>query len=281
MVSDKIKSYAKLNLALNVTGKNSSLHKIETIVVFVSLHDEIFIEKINSNKHKILFTGKFSRKIGKKNTVSKLLNILDKKKLLNNKKFKVRIKKKIPSKAGLGGGSMNASNILSYFLKKNIVKISKKEVIKISKLIGSDVILGLNSTNSILSRNNKVKRFNNCKKFYSLIVKPHFGCSTREIYSKVKKFNKPKFDNPNPKMFNLDYLKKVENSLEPIALSKYSKLRRIKSFLENLSKPSFVRMTGSGSALVAYFQSKHKCENAKKMFNKKYKNYWCILSKTI
>ena len=95
MGADKIKSYAKLNLALNVTGKNSSLHKIETIIVFVSLHDEILIEKINSNKHKIAFTGKFSRNIGKNNTVSKLLNILDEKKLLNNKKFKVRIKKKI------------------------------------------------------------------------------------------------------------------------------------------------------------------------------------------
>ena len=176
---------------------------------------------------------------------------------------------------------MNASNILNYFLKKNIIKISKKEVIEISKLVGSDVILGLNPTNSILNRNNKVTRFNNCKKFYSLIVKPHFGCSTREIYSQVKKFSKPKFNNPNPKMFNLDYLKKVENSLEPIALSKYGKLRRIKSFLENLSKSSFVRMTGSGSALVAYFQSKERCKIAKKQFNKKYKNYWCIASKTI
>jgi len=127
MGADKIKSYAKLNLALNVTGKNSSLHKIETIIVFVSLHDEILIEKINSNKHKISFTGKFSRNIGKNNTVSKLLNILDEKKLLNNKKFKVRIKKKIPSKAGLGGGSMNASNILNYFLKKILLKLAKKK----------------------------------------------------------------------------------------------------------------------------------------------------------
>ena len=118
MRSSKIKSHAKLNLALNITGKNSSLHKIETIIVFVSLHDEIFIEKINSNKHKVSFIGKFSRNIGKNNTVSKLLDILDKKKLLNNKKFKVVIKKKIPHKAGLGGGSMNASNILNYFLKK-------------------------------------------------------------------------------------------------------------------------------------------------------------------
>ena len=281
MRSDKIKSHAKLNLALNITGKNSSLHKIETIVAFVSLHDEILIEKINSNKHKISFTGKFSRNISKNNTVSKLLNILDEKKLLNNKKFKVRIKKKIPSKAGLGGGSMNASNILNYFLKKDIIKISKKEVIKISKLVGSDVLLGLNPTSSILSGNNEIKRFYNCKKFYSLIVKPQFGCSTREIYSKVKKFNKPKFNNPNLKMFNFNYLKKMNNSLETIAFSKHVKLRKIKLFLEDLSIPNFVRMTGSGSAIVAYFQSKEGCDKAKKLFSKKYKNYWCISSKTI
>ena len=82
-------------------------------------------------------------------------------------------------------------------------------------------------------------------------------------------------------MFNLDYLKKMNNSLEPIAFSKYPKLRALKSFLENLSKPAFVRMTGSGSAMVAYFNSKHRCENAKKQFKRKYKNYWCISSKTI
>ncbi len=82
-------------------------------------------------------------------------------------------------------------------------------------------------------------------------------------------------------MFDFDYLKKKNNSLEQIALSKYPKLRSIKSYLENLPNSVFVRMTGSGSALVAYFQSKKRCLNAKKLFNKKYKNYWCIASKTI
>ena len=48
MTQIKIKSYAKLNLALNIVGKTSSLHKIESIVAFVSLHDEIFIKKIKS-----------------------------------------------------------------------------------------------------------------------------------------------------------------------------------------------------------------------------------------
>ncbi len=143
MIQSKIKSHAKLNLALNITGKTSYLHKIETVVVFVSLHDEILINEIKSKEHNILFTGKFSQNIGNNNTISKLLKILDNKKLLKNKKFKIKISKHIPHKAGLGGGSMNAASILKYFVKKKIIKVSKKEILTISNLVGSDVILGL------------------------------------------------------------------------------------------------------------------------------------------
>ena len=277
----KIKSHAKLNLALNITGKTSYLHKIESIIAFVDLHDVILIKRLKSNKHNISFIGKFSQNITKKNTVFKLLKILEKRKILKNIKFQIKINKQIPNKAGLGGGSMNAANILRYFIKKKIIKIKKKEINEISKLIGSDVILGLNSTNSILTSKNEIKRFTNFKKIYTLIVKPNFGCSTKDIYSKVRKFEKPKLNRPNKNMFNFDYLKKMNNSLELIVLSKYPKLKKIKLYLENSLKPVFVRMTGSGSTLVAYFQSKERCERAKKNFNKKYKNYWCIASKTI
>ena len=103
----------------------------------------------------------------------------------------------------------------------------------------------------------------------------------KKFTQKVKKFEKPKFNQPSIKMFNFDYLKKLNNSLEKVAFAKYRKLKTVKIFLENLSKPVFVRMTGSGSALVAYFKSKEKCDIAKKMFINKYKNYWCISSKTI
>ena len=281
MPFSKIKSYAKINLALNIVGKKSSLHKIESIVAFVNLHDDIFIKKIQSKKHKISFIGRFSKNISKKNTISKLLNILEANKILKDKKFQIKINKRIPNKAGLGGGSMNAANILKFFLKKKIIKITKKRVEKISRLIGSDVILGFNSTNTILTSKDKIKQFPNCRKIHTLIIKPNFGCSTKEVYSKVKKFNKPKLNQPNKKMFNFDFLEKMNNSLEPIVFGKYYKLRNIKLFLENFSKPAFVRMTGSGSALVAYFISKERCDKAKSQFNKTYKNYWCIASKTI
>ena len=114
----KVKSYAKINLALNITGKINKLHKIESLVAFINLHDVIFIKKIKSKNHNIIFDGKFSKNINSNNTVSKLLKILGKKKLLDQKFF-IRIIKNIPQKAGLGGGSMNAANILKYLSKKN------------------------------------------------------------------------------------------------------------------------------------------------------------------
>ena len=277
----KIKSYAKINLALNVVGRTTSLHKIESITAFVDLHDVIMIKRIKSKNHEISFSGKFSKNITKKNTISNLLEILEKKKLLNDKKFKIKIDKRIPNKAGLGGGSMNAASILRYFIKNEIVKTNKKTINRISKLVGSDVILGLYFTNSILDSSNKIKYFNKCKKFHILIVKPNFGCSTEEIYSKLKRFDKPIIKKPLKSMFDLDFLKNKNNSLEQVVFSKHPRLKSTKLYLESLSKSVFVRMTGSGSALIAYFHSKGRCLNAKKMFNKKYKNYWCIASKTI
>ena len=276
----KVKSYAKINLALNITGKINKLHKIESLVDFINLHDVIFIKKIKSKNHNIIFDGKFSKNINSNNTVSKLLKILGKKKLLDQKFF-IRIIKNIPQKAGLGGGSMNAANILKYFSKKKIIKVNKKQLIEISSYIGSDVILGLDSTNTILTSNNKIKRYKNCKKLYTLIVKPNFGCSTKDIYSRVKKFDKIKFRNPSKKMFDCVFLKKMNNSLEKIVLNRYLTLKRIKSYLINLENPVFVRMTGSGSALVSYYYSKKQCDKAQKQFNKDYKKYWCISSKTI
>jgi 4-diphosphocytidyl-2-C-methyl-D-erythritol kinase len=277
----KVKSYAKINLVLNVTGKLTKLHKIESIVKFIRLHDLITIKEIYSKKHKIFFSGIFSKKIKNDNTVNKLFDILDKQKLLNNKKFQIKIKKNIPQEAGLGGGSMNAASILNFLLKKKFIKLNQKKILKIANSIGSDVILGVKPTSTILSSKNLIKKFSRSPKFYTLLVCPNFGCSTKKIYSGVKKFTKPIFDNPKKNMLSLKFLLKQENALEKIAFLKYPKLKKLKFFLESLKKPLFVRMTGSGSVIVVYYQKKQDCELAKVQIKRKFKNYWCNISKTI
>ena len=282
MKFEKIKSHAKINLSLNILGKKKSkLHNLETLVGFLDLHDEIFIRKINVKNHIIRFTGNFSYKIPKKNTISNLLKILDEMKKLKNQKYLISIKKNIPKEAGLGGGSMNASSLINYLVKRNKLQLTIKETQNLCSKIGSDVILGIDQKNLVLAYKNKIKKIKKNLKISTLLIKPNFGCSTKKIYSKVRAYSKPQFSKIKSKDINFNSLSKMKNDLEPISLKMYPRLAKLKEFFLNIDKNSYVRMTGSGSTIVGYFMSKKAALNAKKLLKKKYKNYWCNLSKTI
>ena len=117
----KLRSWAKINLSLNVIKRlPNNYHNIESLITFVQSFDEIKIKIIDKAKHKISFSGKFSKGIGKNNTIIELLNLLEKNKLIKNKKFEIKVTKNIPQKSGMGGGSMNAACILKYLMKKKL-----------------------------------------------------------------------------------------------------------------------------------------------------------------
>ncbi len=282
MKFEKIKSHAKINLSLNVLGKkNSKLHNLETIVGFLDLHDDIYIKKTNKKNHIIKFTGNFSNKIPKKNTISNLLKVLDKAKKLKNQKYLISIKKNIPQEAGLGGGSMNAASLINYLIKKNIISLKMKEKQNLCSKIGSDVILGTDQKNLVLAYKNKIKKIKKNLKIFTLLIKPNFGCSTKNIYAQVRNYSKPQFSKIKSKNIKFNSLSKMKNDLELISLNMYPRLRKLRDFFLSIDKNSHVRMTGSGSTIVGYFMSKKAALNAKKLLKKKYKNYWCNLSKTI
>ena len=126
---------------------------------------------------------------------------MEKKKIIN-KKFEINIKKNIPQKSGMGGGSMNAASILSYFMKKRILNISNKKAKDLAYKVGSDVVLGLEKKNSILFKNKKIGRLNKKIDFHVLIVMANVGCSTRYIFSKVRKYSKSLYFNTNKRFFD-------------------------------------------------------------------------------
>ena len=270
------KSHAKINLNLNVVGKTKNLHKLQSIVSLISLYDEISLRQIDSRKHKILFKGKFSKKITSRNTIYKTLSILDKKKLLK-KKFFVIVKKNIPVKSGMGGGSMNAATLINIFMKNKIIKINKKKLQNINDSIGQDVKLGFFKNIMYLDGNNSVKILNKKTKYFLLLFMPKHGCSTKYIFSKVKKYSKP-LKNIKNKFNNLGSLK---NDLQDIVIKKYPELKKPIEFLENQPGINFVKMTGSGSCFVAYSKSRNSIINSFKKFRKNYPKYWSVLSKTI
>ncbi len=279
---EKIKSHAKVNLSLNVLGKQKSkLHDLETLVAFVDLHDQILIKRTNNKNHIVKFSGRFSNKIPKVNTVSNLLNILDKKKKLKNYKYSILIKKNIPQKAGLGGGSMNASSLINYFEKKNKINLTLREKYNLCSKIGSDVILGTDQKNLIISYKKKTKKIKKNLKIFVLMVKPNFGCSTKVIFNRVRHYSKPQLSKIRSKNIDFNLMSKLKNDLEIISTKKYPRLRKLRDYFLNIDKNSYVRMSGSGSTIVGYFKSKKAALNAKKLLRKNYKNYWCNLSKTI
>ena len=210
-----------------------------------------------------------------------MLNILDKKKKLKNYKYSILIKKNIPQEAGLGGGSMNAASLINYFEKKNKINLTLKERYDLCSKIGSDVILGIDQKNLIISYKKKTTKIKKNLKIFTLMVKPNFGCSTKSIFNRVRHYSKPQLSKIRSKNIDFNLMSKLKNDLEIISTKKYPRLQKLRDYFLNIDKNSYVRMTGSGSTIVGYFKSKKAALNAKKLLRKNYKNYWCNLSKTI
>ena len=77
----KINSWAKINLSLNIISRlSSNHHKIESLITFIRVFDQISIKISKEKRHKIYFYGKFSKGIPKKNTITDLFYLLEKKK---------------------------------------------------------------------------------------------------------------------------------------------------------------------------------------------------------
>ena len=149
----KIKSYCKINLYLKVTKRlNNGYHNIMSLITFCNLHDVISISKIGPSRDKISFSGRFKKGINKKsNTVTKILDLLRKTKLLKNKFFKINICKNIPHGSGLGGASSNAADLLNYFNSKMRLKLGENKIKKLANQIGFDVPINLEKKNTFLN----------------------------------------------------------------------------------------------------------------------------------
>ena len=283
----EIKSYCKINLNLKVIKKlDNGYHNIMSLITFCGFYDLISVYKIKSLKDKITFSGKFKSGISsKKNTVTKLLSLLRKSKLISNQSFKINIKKNIPHGSGLGGGSSNAANLLNFFNSNMGLKLSKKTKEKLAMKVGFDVPINLEKKNTLLTgRKNEIVRLSQKFKLNILIVYPNLICSTKKIYKKNKVKNKLKsqfsLNNKNKKKFIM-FLKEENNDLEKIVIQIYPKVKNIIDYIESQKGCYFSRITGSGSACIGIFSNMKNADYAKKLIRIKYPKYWCAVSKTI
>lgn len=262
------KAYAKINLGLKVIGKrDDGYHDLEMLTTKVSLSDKLIIRR---NKDINVICDGVSEK---ENLVYKIANYL-KEKYNVDSGVKIIIKKKIPMRAGLGGGSSDAGETIKALNKFWNLNLKNEEMIDIGLRFGSDIPFFIGSLCAFVSgRGENVREIKSNKKLVLLLVKPSIGFLTKDVFSNVKEFsNKNELEEliKDFKDGNLDNLSiNLTNDLEKAIDFNYSKLiNDIKNDLKAYGALNAL-MSGSGSCVFGVFRNtkeRNKAYNSLKMF---------------
>ena len=247
-----LKSYAKINFYLHVGQKEGDLHNIASFAFPISLHDDITIEIEKSGKT-IIECDKEEVPCNEDNLCYKAIEVLKKK--MNIKwGFKIRIIKRIPMMAGLGGGSSNAATVLRGINDLLGLGLTTKELIEIGKEVGSDVpFFILNKPAEIRGVGDKLRRIKAPLPFWVIIIKPEGGVSTKEAYrlfdEKKQETSIDVYDLLKEGNYQEAFLKS-NNDLEEGSKKLCPSISEVE---ERLSKYGlqYVRMSGSGSSVFA------------------------------
>jgi 4-diphosphocytidyl-2-C-methyl-D-erythritol kinase len=175
-------AYAKLNLTLDVVGRRpNGYHDIDSVMQTISLHDLVLVERTDCRVFEVVGPA-----IEGENLVLKAARELEGH-AGRALPFTIRLFKRIPMAAGLGGGSADAAAFLKAAILLYALKLTPDELIEIATAVGQDVpfllaggtarATGLGSTLSPLPPVPSSWRF--------LVVSPPIEISTRAVYEAV------------------------------------------------------------------------------------------------
>ena len=256
-----IKAYAKINLGLLVTGVKDDYHTIEAINCKINLYDSIKITK--ALKTKIVYDRFQIKK--EDDTLYKM--IMDLKYIYPNiPNLLIKIRKRIPVQAGLGGMSSDAAGILIYLNKKYDLGLGISQMKRFLLNYGTDMCYSLYNTPCLVKGIGEVVTpidLDLPKKV--IILYPHIKLATKDIYAKVTNYSDSLY---NSSLANYRWRKLatlLKNDLEDVVCLNYPEMQDILSTLkENIKAP--VVMSGSGSAIIIYSGSKKILKQIKKTY---------------
>jgi len=263
------KSPAKINLFLKILNRRKdNYHNIRTGITSINLCDEIEVKP--SNQFNVEYKGSFAPENNKFDDciIKKIFTFLN----ISPPNISFSITKNFPYQAGLGSASSNAATVIKIL--ENLEIINKKNIFDYTDL-GSDIPFFLNQHDSLVRGRGDLISNIVFPKYFFLITKPNFNCSTKKMYDtfipsdfdyNIEEDYEEINDNDNGNDFE-----KVIKKLEPDFNSIYNKM-------DNLEDTIFTRLTGSGSCIFSVFENKLKAENAKNSFLKTYPNLWVAVA---
>ena len=270
-----VRSYAKINVCLDITGKRADgYHLLDMVMLPLELHDSLLIEETPRAVDNYITLDEFSMGDSQYNTVSLTIDYLNKVRTLNTK-FKIDMHKVIPMKAGLGGGSSNAAFVLKALNDYKKLNLTEDEMHNIAVKIGADVAFFVkNKPARCTGIGDKVEPITIKNDYFVLLVKPELGCSTKEVYNLSDKEKNWPHGNVEQVVKALEegnddlLAESMFNVLEASSIKLVPEIQTIKDELKELGF-KIVMMTGSGSAVFALSTDKRLIKlGAKKLENK-------------
>ncbi|MGA9365384.1 MAG: 4-(cytidine 5'-diphospho)-2-C-methyl-D-erythritol kinase [Bacteroidota bacterium] len=264
------RAYAKINLGLQIIGKREDgYHDIETVFYPVNLFDTIELEACG---HEIVIESSDPNlPVDESNLCWKAADAIRKEANVTSG-VKIHIDKRIPTGAGLGGGSSDAALVLRELPRFWNLKFTQERLREMALSLGSDVPYFLCSGTAFAAgRGDVLEYFDLSLPYWIVVVYPNIHISSKWAYEHfAPKQRREPVDLKKLLVENVDrpsiWVDKLKNDFEELVFRTHEAVRRTKKALYT-GGADFALMSGSGSAVFGLFQNELSARQIVKSFS--------------
>ena len=254
-------AFAKLNLTLDVLGKREDgYHNIKSIMQTISIRDDVEID-VGTGKPWTLECSQEGIPTDERNLAWKAAKVYCDGLKKDPNGLTIRITKRIPSGAGMGGGSADAAAVLRALNRHYGSPLSILALAELGAQVGSDVpFCVLCGTAMCEGRGELLRKLPDMPDCVFVVCKPEFPVSTPELYKKIDQVAIPKRPDHMAMESALlagDVAKVADliyNVFDPVVTADHLEINYIKSICNSYGALG-MQMTGSGSAVYAIMPS--------------------------
>ncbi|MEG0614448.1 MAG: 4-(cytidine 5'-diphospho)-2-C-methyl-D-erythritol kinase [Oscillospiraceae bacterium] len=255
-----VRTPAKINLSLDIVGKRTDgYHFLKTIMQSVSIYDEVNI-RLNNDENITVLCDVDGIPLDGENTAVKAAEAFFAQTKTERSGVEISIKKNIPVKAGLGGGSADAAAVLVGLNELYKTDLTSEQLCNIGINVGADVPFCIVGGTVLAEGIGEILMpLPDLENYVLLVAKPTEGVSTAEAYKKfdeVVSVKRPDHDEMIAAIAVGDTERVPKlccNVLE--SASSNSDTEKIKEIMNENNALCSV-MSGSGSAVFGIFEKK-------------------------
>jgi 4-diphosphocytidyl-2-C-methyl-D-erythritol kinase len=256
----KIRSFAKVNLGIEVLGKREDgFHEIRTLFQTVDLSDVLEFESLPGRAIRLSGTDP-AIPWDEQNLVFRAARLLQQS-FPKAAGAAIHVTKAIPAGRGLGGGSGNAAMALFALNEIWELGLDRPNLQAFARHLGADVPYFLEGGFCLgEGRGDTLSPLDDLPVLDCVLALPSFPISTADIYGRLRLTSPAKDSKINRFLARRDF-GLLENRLEETIFSLYPRLQAIKrSFFQEEAVLSLV--SGTGSAVFGLFEEKEKAARA-------------------